>query len=189
MPRLRVTRGDITVIKTRRNVITCYQILFYMENCARPSYLFARGKQGEFCYLGNCQPIKWKLRRKLPRRSWWENIRPKNSLRFYVGGVRWGIYFIPVDITEDVVKSVAQKLSMSSGTGGMYSEALQGCLRKFGEDSKIIRTSVDFFWLASQSASTLGSLQGIYVWPPDCSRHTSWHFSVRHRGNLATSFC
>ena len=29
--------------------------------------------------------------------------------------------FIPMDITEEVVKSVAQKLSVSAGPGGMYS--------------------------------------------------------------------
>ena len=41
-------------------------------------------------------------------------------------------------ITEDVVKSVAQKLSGSSGTGGMDSEALQEWLLKFREDRKKI---------------------------------------------------
>ena len=32
--------------------------------------------------------------------------------------------FIPIDISEDMVKLVAQKLLVSAGTGGMDSEAL-----------------------------------------------------------------
>ena len=46
--------------------------------------------------------------------------------------IRWrctkNTYFIPVDIMEDVVKLVAQKLSGSSIPGYDNSEALQGCL-------------------------------------------------------------
>ena len=44
--------------------------------------------------------------------------------------------FIHVDIMEDVIESFAQKLSGSLGPGGTYSEALQGWLLNFGEDSK-----------------------------------------------------
>ena len=40
--------------------------------------------------------------------------------------------FIPVNITEEAVESVAQKLLGGSGPGGMDSEALQGWLMKFG---------------------------------------------------------
>ena len=39
--------------------------------------------------------------------------------------------FIPVDITEDVVKLVKQKLSGSAGPGGTDLEALQEWLLKF----------------------------------------------------------
>ena len=53
--------------------------------------------------------------------------------------------FIPVEITEDVVKLVAQKLLGNLGPGGTESKALQVWILKFGEDSKILRTSVDFF--------------------------------------------
>ena len=41
---------------------------------------------------------------------------------------------IPVDITEESVESVEQKLSGSSGPGGTDSEALHGWLLKFVED-------------------------------------------------------
>ena len=61
--------------------------------------------------------------------------------------------FIPMDIAENVVKSVERKLFGSSGPGGMDSKALQGWLLKFGEDSKILCTSVDIFvdWISNQS--------------------------------------
>ena len=61
--------------------------------------------------------------------------------------------FIPVDIREEPVESVARKLSGSSGPGGMDSEALQGSLLKFGEDSTKLRTDVETFvdWLANGS--------------------------------------
>ena len=44
--------------------------------------------------------------------------------------------FIPVYITEDLVKLVARKLSENSGPGGTYSEDLQGWLLKFRGDNK-----------------------------------------------------
>ena len=60
---------------------------------------------------------------------------------------------IPFNITEDAVKSDARKLSVGSSPGGTDSEALQGWLLKFGEDSKILRTSVETLidWLANGS--------------------------------------
>ena len=63
--------------------------------------------------------------------------------------------FILVGITEDAVKLVALKLSGDSGPGGMDSEALQVWLIKFGEDSKILRTSVETFvdWLSNRGPS------------------------------------
>ena len=48
-------------------------------------------------------------------------------------------------ITEDVVGSVAQKLSGSLGPGYTYLEALQGWLLKLREDSNCFRTSVEIF--------------------------------------------
>ena len=41
--------------------------------------------------------------------------------------------FIPADITEEAVESVARKNSGSSVPGGTDSEALQGWLLKFGK--------------------------------------------------------
>ena len=62
-------------------------------------------------------------------------------------------FFIPVNITEEAVESVARKLSGSSVPGGTDSEALQGWLLKFGEYSTRLRTSVETFfdWLANGS--------------------------------------
>ena len=56
-----------------------------------------------------------------------------------------------MDITEDVVNLVAQKLLGSSGPGGTDLEALQGWLLKFREDRKRLRNSVKTFvdWLAN----------------------------------------
>ena len=48
---------------------------------------------------------------------------------------------------------MARKISGGSGPGGKYSEALQGCLLKIGEDSTRLRTSIETFadWLANGS--------------------------------------
>ena len=51
--------------------------------------------------------------------------------------------FVPVGITEEAVESVARKLPGRSGPGGTDSEALQGWLLKFGEDSTRPRSSVE----------------------------------------------
>ena len=61
--------------------------------------------------------------------------------------------FISMEITEIVVESVAQKLSGSAGPGGTDSEALQGLLLKFGDYSKKLCISVEYFvkWVANQS--------------------------------------
>ena len=63
--------------------------------------------------------------------------------------------FIPVDIIDDVVKSVARKLSGSLGPGGTDLEALQGWILKSGEGSKRLCTSVENFvnWLSNGSPS------------------------------------
>ena len=69
---------------------------------------------------------------------------------------------------EEAVKSVAQKLSGSSGPGGIDSEALQRWLLKFGEDSTRLRTSVETFvdWLANASppwASYCAFMSGRFI--------------------------
>ena len=53
--------------------------------------------------------------------------------------------FIPVNITKESVELVARKLSETSGPGGTDSEALQGWILKFGEDSNRLRASVETF--------------------------------------------
>ena len=63
--------------------------------------------------------------------------------------------FITVGIVEYVFKLVTWKLSGSVGPGGTDLEALQWCLLKFGDHSKKLRTSVEYFldWLSNQSPS------------------------------------
>ena len=63
--------------------------------------------------------------------------------------------FLPADITEDVVESVARKIPGSSGPGGMDQEALQGWLLQLGQDRKRLCTSGEIFadWLANMSPS------------------------------------
>ena len=61
--------------------------------------------------------------------------------------------FIPVEITEESVESVARNVLGSSGPGGTDSGALQGWLLKFGEGSNRLRTSIETFvdWSANGS--------------------------------------
>ena len=60
--------------------------------------------------------------------------------------------FIPVEIAEDTVESVVQKLSGDSCLGGADSEAIHGWILKLWEDRKRLRTSVEFFnWTANGS--------------------------------------
>ena len=54
-------------------------------------------------------------------------------------------FFIHVDIAEEVVKSVAQKLSGSAGPSGTDLEALQGWLLKFGYHIRKLHVSVVSF--------------------------------------------
>ena len=69
----------------------------------------------------------------------------KTSPLLYAGVVQQNTFFIPVDISEYVVKSVVQKLSGSSGPVSTDSEALQEWLLKFIEDSKKLRISIEIF--------------------------------------------
>ena len=61
--------------------------------------------------------------------------------------------FIHMDIIEDVVKLVTQNILGVLGPSGTDLEALHGFLLKFGEESKRLCTSVEFFvdWIASQT--------------------------------------
>ena len=53
--------------------------------------------------------------------------------------------FIPMDITEDVVESVARKLSGSAVASGMDLEELQGWLLKLGDHSRKLCANVKYF--------------------------------------------
>ena len=63
----------------------------------------------------------------------------------HVRNVQGNDYIIPVNITEESVKWVAQKNLGASGSGGTDLEALQGWLLKFEEYNKRLRTSVETF--------------------------------------------
>ena len=67
--------------------------------------------------------------------------------------------FIPVDIMEYVVKLIMQKLSRGTGPGGTDSEALQGWPLKFGDHSKKLHISVEYFvaWIANRSLARAAS--------------------------------
>ena len=78
------------------------------------------------------------------------------------------VFFIPVDIMEDVVKSVARKLSGSAGPSGTDSESLQGWPLKFGDHSRNICVNVRYFVDCLAKKTTMGRLSGIYVQSPDC---------------------
>ena len=71
----------------------------------------------------------------------------------YAGGVQKKPIFIHVDITEDLVKLVAWKLSGSSGPAGTDSESLQGWILKLWEDSKNLCISVEMFvdWISNNN--------------------------------------
>ena len=58
-----------------------------------------------------------------------------------------------MDIPEEVVELVAQKLTGSAGSGGTVEEALKGWLLKFVGQSKKLRMSVKSFvyWLANKN--------------------------------------
>ena len=74
--------------------------------------------------------------------------------------------FIPVDITEEAVESVARKFLGRSGPGGTNSEALQGWLLKFGDDSTRLRNSIENFvdWLSNGSPPCVAYLSCMSVW-------------------------
>ena len=59
---------------------------------------------------------------------------------------------MPIDITEDLVKSVAPELSGSTGSGDTDSEYLQGWLLRFRKHSKKRSISVKYFveWIANR---------------------------------------
>ena len=97
-----------------------------MGNCAKPFGIFATGRRGGV-YLTNGQLALGDLRTKPPQIYWQEkhpsDRKPHSStLEVYEETP----VFIPVDIKEDVFKSVTQKLSGRAGPGCMDLEAYMG---------------------------------------------------------------
>ena len=68
--------------------------------------------------------------------------------------------FIPVDITEDVIKLVAHKRLGGAGPSGMESEALQVWLIKFRDDSKKIVLVLKLLWTSWPIRSHIGTPNG-----------------------------
>ena len=84
---------------------------------------------------------------------WQENIcMKKNTTCSKLEAYDETPIFIPVEITEDVVESVAWKLLRSFVPGGTDLEDIQGRLFKFRENRKILHTSVETFvdWIANK---------------------------------------
>ena len=110
-------------------------------------------KRGDYCNLTNWLRIVRARSTRLSHRFWRENLSKTilscDTLETYEETP----IFIPVDITEEAVESVAQKLSGNSGPGGTDSETLHVWILKCGEDSTRLLTSVENFayWLANRS--------------------------------------
>ena len=68
-------------------------------------------------------------------------MNPPPPLRYILEYYNKTPILIPMEIMEDVVKSVAHILSGSLGPGSTDSEALQTGILKFGEDDKIISST------------------------------------------------
>ena len=90
---------------------------------------------------------------KTPHLYWWENTRRKNPACSTLDSYNKTPIFTLVEITEDVVKSVARKVLGSSGPVGTDLEAIQGWLLKFGDDIKRICTSFEtsVVWISNKS--------------------------------------
>ena len=58
-----------------------------------------------------------------------------------------------MDITEDVIKLIAQTLLRGSDPSGIESGALQGCILEFVKDGKKLCISVETFvdWMANKN--------------------------------------
>ena len=115
--------------------------LYVFEPCSTQKILWG---SKIFCEQENrgglCNPKSWHQTKRVLwmkplHQSWRENIRTKKN-RFTLDVYDIMPNFIPMDITEDVVKLVVRKLSWISGPGGTDPETLQGWLLKFEEDSK-----------------------------------------------------
>ena len=78
-------KGKHTGPKTGRNIIVIFQTLFWAGNCAKPFDVFVRWIHVEFFILSIGRMIKQHLQIKPLRRSWQENIRPRENPIF----LRW----------------------------------------------------------------------------------------------------
>ena len=121
-----------------------------MESCASQSVFLLTGNMGIFAtqqtgiIWNRC--YKWN-RLICPGGKTFAWTPPCSTLEVYYKTP----IFSPVYIKEDVVESFMRKLSGSSNPGGTDSEALQGCLLKSREYTKILSTSVENFsnWIAN----------------------------------------
>ena len=178
-PWLKDTWGGLVGINMWSNNIIPSRNLFYVENCASLSDLFVNRNQGGpttwWTGIDQNGSYGWNV-----VRYWWENTRTgktRSTLEVY----NEESIFIPVEITEHVVKLVKWNLLGSLGPGGKNLESLQGWLLKFGQDSKKLCISIEIFSIGC-------SLPRIYVWHPTSSKQAVGHASIWCWGNLETTF-
>ena len=115
MPRLRDTWRGISGIKIRNNVIVHSWTLFYVENCAWVSDLFANSNQGgpatSKTGIGKNGRYRWNHHFGPGGKTSAQNNSPRYTLEVY----KKTRMFIPVVITENVVELVTRKLSVVLG--------------------------------------------------------------------------
>ena len=77
--------------------------------------MFAKGEWVQFYYPMKCCPIKYALWRKPSRQFWRKNLHKKLTPHSTLDVYDKIPIFIPVDIMEDAVKSVAPKIFWEFG--------------------------------------------------------------------------
>jgi hypothetical protein len=98
--------------------------------------------------------------------------------------------FNDIDVTEDVVESVARRLRGCAGPSGTDSLSLQHWLLRYGESSRQLRVAVADFvdWLANETPP-VGGIPGDHGLPSLWTRQVSGSQASRSRRNLAKIVC
>ena len=158
--KLQDTWGGLAGIKMRSNVIIRSQTLFYVENCASLSDFLRMGMGGGVLQSNKLasertgvmdETVVSVLAGKHPHEP---PPSPRSMLEVY----NETPILILIEITYDVVESVAQKRLGILGPGSMDPKSLEVWILKFVEDSKKLRTSVEFLSIDWPSDFSLGIL-------------------------------